>query len=51
MAVAIEAAARIVPSSRQLEWQRMEFYAFIHVGINTFTDCGNDRTYISLQAS
>lgn len=26
-----------IPSSRQLLWQRMEFYAFIHFGLNTFT--------------
>ena len=27
-----------VPSERQLAWQRMEFYAFAHITVNTFTD-------------
>jgi alpha-L-fucosidase len=26
------------PSARQLDWQRMEFHAFVHFGINTFTN-------------
>ena len=29
---------RIVPSERQLSLQRMEFYAFVHFSVNTFTD-------------
>lgn len=31
-------AARVVPSRRQLEWFQVGFYAFIHFGVNTFTD-------------
>ena len=27
-----------VPSPQQLEWQRHEFIAFAHFGMNTFTD-------------
>ena len=34
----VKYAASIVPSERQLKWQEMEFYAFIHFGINTFTN-------------
>ncbi|MBO7189684.1 MAG: alpha-L-fucosidase [Alistipes sp.] len=34
----IDIASRVVPSKRQLAWQQMEFTAFLHFGINTFTD-------------
>jgi alpha-L-fucosidase len=27
-----------IPSSNQLRWQKMEYYAFIHFSINTYTD-------------
>jgi alpha-L-fucosidase len=34
----IRKAAHVVPSPRQLRWQELEFTAFFHFGINTFTD-------------
>ena len=34
----IKKAAGVLPSERQLAWQQMEFYAFIHFSVNTFTD-------------
>lgn len=32
-----EIAAEVVPSKRQLEWQKMEMYAFCHFGMTTFS--------------
>lgn len=34
----IEEAANVIPSKRQLEWFDVGFYAFIHFGVNTYTD-------------
>ncbi len=34
----IEQAARVKPSSRQLAWYEIGQYAFIHFGVNTYTD-------------
>jgi len=34
----IKKAAHVVPSERQLNWQDLEFTAFCHFGVNTFTD-------------
>lgn len=32
----IEKAAEIVPSPRQVAWNCMEFYGFVHFGLYTF---------------
>jgi alpha-L-fucosidase len=34
----IRKAAHVVPSPRQLRWQKLELTGFFHFGINTFTD-------------
>lgn len=34
----VDMAARLVPTPQQMEWQQMELTAFLHFGINTFTN-------------
>lgn len=34
----IEMASRLVPNQKQLDWQDLELTAFLHFGVNTFTD-------------
>lgn len=36
----VEMAAKLIPNQKQLDWQKMELTAFIHYGMNTFTDRG-----------
>ena len=31
-------AAKVKPSQRQLDWFDMQFYAFVHFTVNTYTD-------------
>ena len=34
----LKEAANVMPSERQLAWFETGFYAFIHFGVNTYTD-------------
>ncbi len=34
----LEAAGKVKPSQRQLDWMDIGFYGFVHFGVNTFTD-------------
>ncbi len=34
----LESLTKVVPSKRQLDWFNVGFYAFVHFGVNTYTD-------------
>ena len=34
----VDMASRLTPSPQQLQWQQLELTAFLHFGINTFTN-------------
>ncbi|WP_099204536.1 alpha-L-fucosidase [Scatolibacter rhodanostii] len=34
----IEKAAKIKPTARQIKWNQLEFYGFVHFGLYTYTD-------------
>lgn len=55
-------AARVAPSPRQKRWFDIGFYAFVHFGVNTFTDrewgdgteaesCSTPRTWTAASGS